>query len=172
MPTTPTLSYRHRSITPEDIDFIRSLIAAHPDLSRWSLSKKLCESWNWVQSNGALRDMVARGLMLMLHRQGHIVLPEVRRIKRNPMIYRQPPALIEVDETLLQTSLAELGPLQLTQVRRTADEALFNSLLQQHHYLGYSRPVGEHLKYLLYACLLYTSPSPRDRTRSRMPSSA
>ena len=26
--------------------------------------------------------------------------------------------------------------------------------------------------YLLRACLLYTSPSPRDRTRSRMPSSA
>ena len=25
---------------------------------------------------------------------------------------------------------------------------------------------------LYYACLLYTSPSPRDRTRSRMPSSA
>ena len=27
-------------------------------------------------------------------------------------------------------------------------------------------------EYLQYACLLYTSPSPRDRTRSRMPSSA
>ena len=27
-------------------------------------------------------------------------------------------------------------------------------------------------EYLLMACLLYTSPSPRDRTRSRMPSSA
>ena len=26
--------------------------------------------------------------------------------------------------------------------------------------------------YVLNACLLYTSPSPRDRTRSRMPSSA
>ena len=25
---------------------------------------------------------------------------------------------------------------------------------------------------ILYSCLLYTSPSPRDRTRSRMPSSA
>ena len=25
---------------------------------------------------------------------------------------------------------------------------------------------------LIYTCLLYTSPSPRDRTRSRMPSSA
>eukprot|EP00657_Telonema_sp_P-1_P008139 TRINITY_DN2878_c0_g1_i1.p1 TRINITY_DN2878_c0_g1~~TRINITY_DN2878_c0_g1_i1.p1 ORF type:complete len:100 (-),score=50.54 TRINITY_DN2878_c0_g1_i1:123-422(-) len=31
----------------------------------------------------------------------------------------------------------------------------------------------EHLLRLLYlGCLLYTSPSPRDRTRSRMPSSA
>ena len=26
--------------------------------------------------------------------------------------------------------------------------------------------------HLIYSCLLYTSPSPRDRTRSRMPSSA
>ena len=54
--TTTTLSYRHRSITPEDIDFIRNLIAANPELSRWSLSKKLCQSWNWVQTNGALRE--------------------------------------------------------------------------------------------------------------------
>ena len=31
----------------------------------------------------------------------------------------------------------------------------------------------EHLRYgILLGCLLYTSPSPRDRTRSRMPSSA
>ena len=27
-------------------------------------------------------------------------------------------------------------------------------------------------KFRVYICLLYTSPSPRDRTRSRMPSSA
>ena len=35
--------------------------------------------------------------------------------------------------------------------------------------LGYSK---EELSSLTWACLLYTSPSPRDRTRSRMPSSA
>ena len=33
-----------------------------------------------------------------------------------------------------------------------------------------SNTIREHLQY--YVCLLYTSPSPRDRTRSRMPSSA
>jgi len=32
--------------------------------------------------------------------------------------------------------------------------------------------MGEDGTALIYICLLYTSPSPRDRTRSRMPSSA
>ena len=32
--------------------------------------------------------------------------------------------------------------------------------------------MGEHSGRYIHICLLYTSPSPRDRTRSRMPSSA
>ena len=35
-----------------------------------------------------------------------------------------------------------------------------------------SRRPHSHPDAIPYACLLYTSPSPRDRTRSRMPSSA
>ena len=31
---------------------------------------------------------------------------------------------------------------------------------------------ADFIRELMWACLLYTSPSPRDRTRSRMPSSA
>ncbi len=30
-------------------------------------------------------------------------------------------------------------------------EPLFNSLMEQYHYLGYEQPVGEHLKYLVWA---------------------
>jgi len=149
MPTT--LSYRHRVITDDDLVFIRKLIAEHPGSSRRDLSKKLCQAWNWVQANGALRDMVCRGLMLMLHRQGLIELPPVRWVNRNPMLERSRPVLVGVDEAPLQVSFAELGPLEVRQVRRTPEEALFNSLLQHHHYLGYTQPVGEHLKYLVYA---------------------
>ena len=36
----------------------------------------------------------------------------------------------------------------------------------------YDMLVGHEVGHALYTCLLYTSPSPRDRTRSRMPSSA
>jgi hypothetical protein len=39
----------------------------------------------------------------------------------------------------------------LQQARRTAEEPLFNSLIEHHHYLGYEQPVGEHLKYVVWA---------------------
>ena len=146
-----TLSYRHRVITDDDVVFIRRLIAEHPGASRRVLSRKLCEAWNWVQANGSPRDMVCRGLMLMLHREGLIELPPVRFVPRNPLAQRSQVALVTVDEAPLLMSLAELGEIVLRQVRRTPEEGLFNSLVQQHHYLGYAQPVGEHLKYLIYA---------------------
>jgi len=149
-----TLSYRHRVITDADLVFIRALIAENPQCSRRALSIKLCEAWNWVQANGALRDMVCRAMMLMLHRQGLIELPPVRvvaRVLRQGLSGRDKPAAVSVDQTALSVSLVELGPLQVRQVRRTPEEALFNSLLQEHHYLGYTQPVGEHLKYLVFA---------------------
>jgi hypothetical protein len=137
-------------ITDADVAFIQQLIAAYPTLSRRALSKKLCEAWNWVQANGALREMVCRSMMLQLHRAGHIELPPPRRLNPNPLARRAVPRFVEVDQTPLHGSLAWLGPLRFEQVRRTAEEPLFNSLIQQHHYLGYTQPVGEQLKYLVY----------------------
>jgi Domain of unknown function (DUF4338) len=145
------LSYRHRVITEDDLVFIRRLIAENPGCSRRGLSKKLCEVWNWVQANSALRDMVCRGMMLMLHRRGLIELPALRQVGRSSLMGREKPQAVSIDQTPLSMSFAELGPLQVRQVRRTPEEALFNSLLQHHHYLGYTQPVGEHLKYLVYA---------------------
>jgi hypothetical protein len=133
------LSYRHRVVTTSDVIFIRKLIAEHPDSSRRDLSKKLCHAWNWLQTNGALRDMVCRGLMLQLHREGFIALPPVRYVQKNPLAQRTKPTQISVDDTALHARLSDIGPLELRQVRRTPDEALFNSLMEHHHYLGYPK---------------------------------
>ena len=167
------LQYRGRLISADDVSFIQALIAKHPDASRRALSKILCEQWGWVQANGQLRDMVCRGLMLALHRAGHIQLPAVRYQPINNVIARRRPAAMAIDTRPLCMPLAELKPLTLRQVRATAEEPLFNTLLETHHYLGYSRPVGEHLKYLVYAkdrpiaCLGWSSAArhlgPRDR---------
>jgi hypothetical protein len=145
------LAYRQRRISDADVAFIQQLIAAHPAASRRELSKLLCRAWNWVQPNGRLRDMVCRGLMLKLHREGLIQLPPVRQIPRNPLVERNQPAMVAVDSEPLVAQLKEIQPLQFRQVRRTPEEPLFNSLLEQYHYLQYTQPVGESLKYLVYA---------------------
>lgn len=144
------LSYRGRAVTAQDVAEIRALLAAHPTASRRELSRRLCEAWHWVQANGAPRDMVCRGLMLALHRAGWIELPAVRQRPPNPLAKRAPPAPAEIDPTPLAAPLAQVRPLTLRQVRRTPEEGLFNSLVEHHHYLGYTQPVGEHLKYLVY----------------------
>jgi hypothetical protein len=168
------MKYRGREVTDADVRFIRKLIADNPDASRLSLSKKLCQAWGWVQPNGALRDMVCRGLMLQLHRAGHIELPPVRQVTRNPFVERSKPRRVAIDTTPIEGALSEIRPLEFRQVRRTKEEPVFNGLIEEHHYLGYTRPVGEHLKYLVYAangrpvaCLAWSSAprhlGPRDR---------
>ncbi len=155
--------YRGRVVTAEDILFIRAFIAAHPEASRRRLSALLCEAWQWKQANGAPCDMICRGLLLMLHRAGEIELPAVRQTSLNPFVRRERPQPPLIDRTPVSGSLGQLGPIELTQVRRTAQEPLFNGLIEHHHYLGYEQPVGEHLKYLVWAqerpiaCLAWSS---------------
>jgi hypothetical protein len=69
--------------------------------------------------------------------------------------------------------LRALQPLVIRQVRRTGEECLFNGLIERYHYLRYTQPVGEQLKYLVVAqdrpvaCLAWSSGpwhmGPRDR---------
>ncbi len=146
------MSYRGRVVTGEEISFIKELIGLHPEASRRCLSKKLCEAWNWVQPNGQLRDMICRGLMLELHRAGHICLPEKKFTPNNPLAaQRSKPAWIEVDRSPIGGSIKTLGAVEIRQVRATPQEQLYNSLIEHHHYLGYCHPVGEQLKYVVFA---------------------
>jgi Druantia protein DruA len=155
--------YRGREIQQQDILYIRTLIEQYPQDSRRKLSTRLCEAWQWRQSNGALRDMVCRGLLLMLERAGQITLPPVHYVRHNPLATRVRPETAPIDTVPIEARLRDLQPLQLELVRRTPHEPLFNSLMEAHHYLGYEQPVGEHLKYLVWAqgrpvaCLAFSS---------------
>jgi hypothetical protein len=165
--------YRARIVTEEDLTFIRDLIEQHPTASRRRLSALLCEAWNWVQPNGTLCDMVCRSLMLGMHRAGMIQLPPVRQVNPNPLAVRAKPRPVTVEDTELCRRLRQIQPLRFVQVRRSPAEAIFNGLMEQYHYLGYTQPVGEHLKYLVYsedrpiAALAWSSAprhlGPRDR---------
>jgi hypothetical protein len=167
------LKHHGQVVTEEEVADIRALIAERATWTRRSLSIALCERRGWVQENGVPRDAVCRALLLALHRAGHIELPPPRWACREPW-RRVRPARVEVASDPIEGTLREVGPIELGRVApRTAGEATVKSLLQEHHYLGYTTPVGERMKYLITAagrplgCFVWSSAprhlGPRDR---------
>lgn len=157
--------YRRREITGKEIDFIRRVIAENPSASRCFLSQYICRVWRWAQPNGVLKDGVCRGLLLRLESEGYIRLPPRKSLPNNPSVNRKKPPNLQIDETPIQCKLSHLQPIHLLQVRRTPLEKVFNSLIEQYHYLGYTKPVGENLKILAFAhdrpiaCFSWSSPA-------------
>ena len=157
------IAYRGRSFTSQDITTIRGIIASHPDRSRRFISQEVCRELNWRQSNGVLKDMVCRSFLLLLEANSLIELPPRKCTPPNPLARRRNPTKVAVDQTLLESYLKDFFPIRLEPVRRTPMENLFNSLVHEHHYLGYTQPVGEHLKYIAFShnrpisCLAWSS---------------
>lgn len=157
-------TYRKRTITIDDVNFLRRLIAENPDESRRALSQRVCREWNWIQPNGILKDGVCRGLMLKLHREGSITLPARKQpFSGGRQSKRKTIDKSDINQTPVFSTVKKLQPIELCQVRRTEHEKIFNSLIKHYHYLGYNQPVGEHLKYLVFAakrpiaCFIFSS---------------
>lgn len=123
-------TYRGRVVSAADMAAIRTVIAACPGDSRWAISRRLCDAWNWRQPNGALCDQTCRGLLLWLERTGQIHLPPLRRRTHNPLAHRRPPEPLVPDNRPVGGPLRELLPIEIAAVRRSPEEPLFNSLVE------------------------------------------
>lgn len=153
-----------RMIGPAEVAGIRQIIAQNPTLSRYKLSRVLCDSWNWRDPKGLLKDMAARSLLLKLHERGWIGLPPKRRESPNRMRHRKVAAVAHSTDPI-SASLSELLPLQICGLgQRSEGLALFEHLLHQYHYLSYTSAIGLNLKYLVLdrrgrplSCLLFGS---------------
>ena len=140
-----------RTVSAEDVEAIRALIAAHPTWHRTRLSQALCQRWGWMAANGQYKDMAARALLRKLDAEGFISLPAPVCSANNAFRHRAEVEL-SIDESPIEAALASLTPLQLSPVHAASEQRVFRALLQRYHYLGYRGPVGENLKYLVYDC--------------------
>ncbi|MCK5838116.1 MAG: DUF4338 domain-containing protein, partial [Desulfobacula sp.] len=142
------LIIRNRKITDHDLKFIQAIVHEHWDKGRTPISRILCQEWKWFQPSGRLKDMACRELLLTLHRKGLLDYPPPRYIPpNNKKVVKN----IEVDTTPISCNISELGPVQIKMVRHTDLEPLYDSLIDQYHYLGYVQIVGNHLKYMAFA---------------------
>lgn len=145
-----SLYLQGRTITAGQLNWIRSLLATHPQWGRSQLSRHLAEQWQWRNAAGQLKDMAARTLLIKLERRSLLQLP--LRQRGGGSRKAQPPADPQFREGLapptVRAALSELAPVQLLRAESGPPHRLLTQLLQQHHYLGYQRPVGENLQYL------------------------
>lgn len=166
-----------RKIKPVELDWIRELIASHPQWGRTRLSVHIAQQWDWRNEIGRLKDMAARTMLLKLERRGLIKLPARRWSGNTNHKARRVDPATELDlfrEEPIDCRLAELLPLRVLLAEDACQRRVFSRLLQAHHYLGYYRPVGENLPYLiesqteqLLGCALFGAAAwrctPRDR---------
>jgi len=130
---------------------ITSLLREYPAASRYALSRRLAQLWDWRTASGQLKDMAARTLLLKLQRQGLIRLPE-RRMASPTRSGRIPSGAgsWSLDEAPLEASLASLGRLgveEVSQRGRSERRAQLEACLERYHYLGYRSRVGQNLQY-------------------------
>jgi len=154
------LKIQGRFVTEAEVNEIRMLLHTYPAWNRSRLSRELCERWNWYRTDGQIKDMACRELLRKLETRRLITLPPRQNYspRRLPEI-----AKIEIDQSPVSCRLSEIQPVQIIDVRHCSEqEKAFNYLLKKHHYLSYSRPVGQNMKYLILGkdgrylgCLLF-----------------
>jgi hypothetical protein len=142
------MRYCGRYFEPAEIELIRELLTI-PQISRFRLSRELCERLNWRRENGQLKDMSCRVALLRLQADGLITLPPPRNAK--PVSYRQYP---DIDHAVLEPSSSpsiELDRLSVDLVLSKHDSLLWNAYIQRHHYLGHQLMPGAQLRYFVRA---------------------
>jgi hypothetical protein len=144
------ISIQGRTLTGDELEALRTLIAKHPDWHRTAISRHLCELWNWRNEAGRIKDMAARTLLLKLHARGLIKLPPPRARTRRACA-REPSTQQEfhgLGPAAIEGALGLLQPVSLEQVQSLGGRRRVQALLSQYHYRGFNGAVGQNIQYL------------------------
>jgi len=166
------LKVQGRLVYESDVDEIRKCLSDHPDWHRTRLSVELCRNWDWRRPDGQLKDMACREYLRKLEKRDLITLPPRRTsgARRLPKIES-----VSIDQSPVCCDFSALGKVTVSDARvNRDDERLFDGLVKDHHYLSFSRPVGQNMKYLVRSgenrvlgCLLFGSAAWKAADRDR-----
>jgi len=140
------MQYCARHFEAHEIELIRELLTV-PQISRFRLSREVCERLNWRRANGQLKDMSCRVALLRMQADGLITLPPPRNAK--PVSYRQYP---DIEHAVLEPRsipTVDLARLRVDLVSDKRDSLLWNAYIQRHHYLGHQLMPGAQLRYFV-----------------------
>lgn len=126
---------------------IQRLVDETPDISRRSLSKRVCEWLDWRHPNGRLKDMSCRKALSHMHNTGALLLPDTIQVPG----FASRSVQDQFVRSSVVCSLLELGDVSLILVEnRLSEYARIWKSLMAGHYLG-ERLFCAGLRYLVHS---------------------
>ena len=150
-----------RRLTRRQIADVQCTVRDFPKLSRY-LGHTICEHLNLHTPSGGNRVRTAQRLLERLEELGILTLPAKDESKQRGAQKALVWTARSAPRAVIREALARLAPLALRVITETDEVAEWNELLDRHHYLGYRRPFGLHLRYAIVdghgrwlGCLLF-----------------
>ena len=136
-----------QTFSPGIVEHIQRLVDETPDISRRSLSRRVCELLAWRHPDGRFKDMSCRKALSSLHKAGILRMPDaVQNVAFTRRVTQQ-----EFVCSPIACSLQELGSVTLVMVdNRLSNEAQTWKSLMKLHYLG-DRLFCAGLRYLVHS---------------------
>ena len=135
------------SFTKEIIGDIQSSVDDNPAISRRSLSKRLCELFDWRSATGRLKEVTCRKAVSVLHRRNLVSLPEASSVPSFQLQAVHKPYV----RPAVVCKLAELGSVNLILIDNPrSDHADIWKSIMAGHYLG-GRTFYAGLRYLVHS---------------------
>ncbi len=150
MPTKPQPGvWSGRLFAPTDLDRLRAIITEHPTATRHALSQLACAALDWRGTDGQLRCMRMRVVMLRMHEAGIITLPPPSQVASRPKPATWSRCATPDPGTTITDRVDLLAGLALHPITAADGSASrqWNATIAAYHYLGYQHPVGFQLRY-------------------------
>ncbi len=148
--TWSRLAWSGREITPAEVAHIKEVVQLCSGLSRDQLAQTLCQHLNWVTASGSYKVQSCLRILEELQARGEVRLPKAQ--KRKSVTIPEPQISTKTDpQEAVTERLREMGPVELHVVTEAQETALWNEYVHRYHYLGYKKPFGFVLRYLITA---------------------
>ena len=139
-----------KRLTRKKIVEIQQTARMFSSLSRWELGKTICEHLNWLTPKGSYRIHACLRMLEQLEGFDILSLPPKNSSKQTS---RSSKKIVWTKQTNPQPPINEhlelLTPISLQVAREKSAIELWNESIDRHHYLGYTRPFGHHLRYFI-----------------------
>lgn len=152
-----------RKFSRHQLEEIQASSIIFSKLSRRELAHTICEQYSWHTPRGTNSVKSCLNALEKMESLGLLQLPA----KKQSMQRKGQKDIVWTTETEIEPSIhgpvKELMPISLQLVTEAKQINLWNEFVDRHHYLGYRRPFGSHLRYFVVdkygrklGCLLFS----------------